>query len=205
VHASTKKHKCIFCNLFLHENRILQHYRIKHKSLFANAFKCKFYCRKYFLTEADREEHIASAHKICLMRSEAKCLYCNKIYIGKHVLKYHITQYHSAVKIRCKFIKCGQFFHTETEADEHFKQQHQKMEENKKYRCLKCPYRSADPNSLKIHIYRIHEEKILPCPKCSRCFSSSLTFKYHVKRGHSPPKVCPHCKKIFLYFSRHLK
>jgi hypothetical protein len=132
VHASTKKHKCIFCNLFLSESKILNHYQTIHKTLFANAFKCKFRCRRYFLTEADREEHIASAHKIkVVVRAEVKCLYCNKIYIDKTVLNSHINKYHSAIKVLCKFFTCGQFFLTQNEADEHFEKQHQKMEEKR--------------------------------------------------------------------------
>jgi hypothetical protein len=194
-----KKVKCIFCNIFLSEYKSLEHYQTKHKSLLANAFKCEFNCRRYFLTEADREEHIASAHKIIVvMRAEAKCLYCNKICIGKRMLAYHVRRYHSAVKISCKFFTCSQYFHTQTEADEHFEKQHQKMEENKKYRCLKCNYKSAYQGNLKIHISRMHEDKILPCSKCSSCFSSSITLKIHIKQTHSPPKACPHCNTIHL-------
>jgi hypothetical protein len=205
VHASTKKDKCIFCNLFYNDVAILHHYRRKHKTLFANAFKCKFRCRRYFLTEVDREKHIASAHKICLMRAEAKCLYCNKICIDKHMLNRHINNHHSAVKIICKFFQCVQYFHTQTEADKHFEQQHQKIEENKKYRCLKCNYRSASNWHFKDHISRMHGEKILPCPKCSRYFSSSRNLKTHIKLVHSPPKVCPHCNKSMLNIRMHLK
>jgi hypothetical protein len=205
VHASIKMNKCIFCNLFFHDVAILQHYRIKHKSLFANAFKCTFHCRKYFLTEADREEHIASAHKICLIRAEVMCLYCNKICTDKDVLKYHINRVHSAVKILCEFFRCGQYFHTQTEADKHFELQHQKIEQSKKYRCLKCNYRSAFKTRLKGHISQMHGEKILPCPKCSKCFSSSFTLKLHIKRAHSPPKICPHCNKSYLHIRMHLK
>jgi hypothetical protein len=63
VHALTRRQKCIFCNLFFAEDCLFHHYQRKHKSLLAKAFRCKFKCRKYFLTEADLEEHIASAHK----------------------------------------------------------------------------------------------------------------------------------------------
>jgi KRAB domain-containing zinc finger protein len=207
VHESVKKQKCMFCNLFLTaKSNILQHYQTTHKSLLANVFKCTFKCKRYFLTEADREEHIVSAHKTkCLMRTEAKCLYCNKICIDKHVLSNHIRKNHSAVKILCKFFHCGQYFHTQTEADEHFEQQHQKMEENKKYHCLKCNFKTASQNNFKNHISRMHGEKILPCPKCSRCFSSSLTLKVHMKQVHSPRKICPHCDKSYLHIKRHLK
>jgi hypothetical protein len=205
VHESAKKEKCIFCNLFFNETTILHHYQAIHNSLLAKAFKCKFKCRRYFLTEADLKEHIASAHKKCLMRAEVTCLYCNKICIDKDVLKYHINRVHSAVKIVCKFIKCGQHFHTQIEADKHFEQQHQQIEENKKYRCLKCNFRSVSKYSVKYHNYRMHGEKILPCSKCSKCFNSSFTLKDHVKRTHSPPKVCSHCNKCYVDIRMHLK
>jgi KRAB domain-containing zinc finger protein len=204
VHASTKKDKCIFCNLFFSESGILYHYQTIHKTLFANAFKCKFHCRKYFLTEADREEHIASAHKRP-MRTEAKCLYCNKICIDKDALSCHIRRNHSAIKITCKFYNCRQYYHTQTEADEHFEQKHQKIELKKKYYCTKCSFRSANKSKVKYHISRMHKDKILLCPKCFKCFSSSRTLKAHVKQTHSPPKVCPHCNKSYLHIRMHLK
>jgi len=62
VHVTNKKQKCIFCNNFFTKINIFRHYQRNHKTLFANAFKCKFHCKRYFLTEADREEHIARAH-----------------------------------------------------------------------------------------------------------------------------------------------
>jgi KRAB domain-containing zinc finger protein len=204
VHASAKRDRCIFCNFFFHEDSLLYHYQTVHKSLFQYAFKCKFHCRKYFLTEADREEHIASAHKI-LMRTEAKCLYCNRIYKDKNVLYSHINKQHSAVKILCKVFNCHQYFHTQTEADKHFEQQHQEIEESKKYRCFKCNYRTACKFSVQRHIIRMHGEKILPCPKCFRYFSSSRNLKAHNKIVHSPPKVCPHCNTSMLNIGRHLK
>jgi hypothetical protein len=205
VHTSTKKNKCIFCNLFLSNSKIVHHYRMKHETLFANAFKCKFRCRRYFLTEADREEHIASDHKICLMRAEAKCLYCNKICIDKQVLHSHINRVHSAVKILCKVFNCHQYFQTQTEANKHFEQKHTKIEENKKYRCLKCNYRSDYKQSVKHHISRMHGKKNFQCPKCSKCFSCSVTLKVHIRQVHSPPKVCPHCNISFLDIRLHLK
>jgi hypothetical protein len=205
VHASTKKDKCIFCFKFFHEGSLSHHYRRKHKTLFANAYKCKFHCRRYFLTEADCEEHTASAHTECLIRAEAMCLYCNKICIDKRVMQQHINKCHSAVKILCKFFHCGQYFHTQTEADKHFEQQHQKMEENKKYCCLKCNYRSVYQKNFTFHISRMHGDKILLCTKCSRCFSSSVTLKVHIKQAHSPQKICPHCNITHSNISMHLK
>jgi hypothetical protein len=208
VHASTKKDKCIFCDNFFTEGNIVRHYQTKHKTLFANAFKCKFKCREYFLTEADREEHIASAHKVIVaVRAEAKCLYCNKVFIDKYGLNIHVNKHHSAVKVICKFFTCGQYFRTQTEADEHFEQQHQKIEENKKYRCFKCNFRAALKINVKYHIYRMHGEKMLQCPKCTKCFISSIILKEHLKRMHLPLKVnvCPHCNKSILNIRNHLK
>jgi hypothetical protein len=209
VHSLTKKEKCIFCNNLFNKFNILRHYRKKHTTLFANAFKCKFRCKRYFLTEADRDEHIASAHKIkVVVRAEAQCLYCNKIFIDKDVLSDHITKHHLLVKIRCKFVNCGQYFHTQTEADKHFRQQHQKIEENKKYRCLKCNFRATCKYNVKYHFYAVHGEKSLPCRKCSRCFSSSFTLKAHIKQAHSTrksQKVCPYCNKSIINIRMHLK
>jgi uncharacterized C2H2 Zn-finger protein len=86
-----------------------------------------------------------------------------------------------------QFFGCGQYFHTRTEPDKHIDQQHLKIEKSKKYRCLKCNYRSACKSNVKYHNSRMHGEEIWPCPKCSKCFNSSNTLGVHVRTVHSPP------------------
>jgi KRAB domain-containing zinc finger protein len=205
VHATTKKTKCIFCNLFFPYGSMLRHYQAMHKSLITTAFKCKFKCRGYFLTEAELNDHIASVHNTILLRQEFQCIYCNKIYADKQVLNSHIQNIHSAIKIVCKFFRCSQYFHDQTQADKHFEQQHQKKEESKIFQCLKCNYRATLNVDLMLHVARIHGGKSLPCPKCPKLFSCSGNLKLHIKRVHSPPQVCPHCNTSFLDIRKHLK
>ena len=206
VHAIKEKRKCIFCKLFFSDHSMLQHFHNKHKSLFPSAFKCKFHCVRYFLTEAELKIHVASVHGTYFMRSEVQCIYCNKICIDKYVLCCHINRNHSVVKIQCKIRGCNQYFLTQTQADEHFEQQHQKIEDNKIFKCLKCNYGSANRGLLKLHISRKHGDKILPCSKCTKHYRCSRALAIHIKSAHSSPKACPHCKSSNLLNMRmHLK
>jgi hypothetical protein len=207
VHASTKKSKCIFCNLFYPAHTMLFHFRSMHKSLIPSAFKCKLNCRCYFLTEADLNEHIASVHNNYFMRQEVQCIYCNKIYSDKYTLRGHIENIHPMVKIRCRFRGCIQYFHTQNKADTHFVQQHKKIVNNKKFQCLKCNFRSASKGDYKHHISQMHGDFSIPCPKCSKRFRSSATLDTHLAVTHKPPKACPHCNRSYSFASLkfHLK
>jgi hypothetical protein len=205
VHATAEKRKCLFCHLFFIDGSMLKHFQSKHKSLIPSAFKCKYRCSRYFLTEAERKEHIASVHENYPVRSEATCLYCNKICSDKYVLNTHIIYHHSVVKIRCKFYGCYQYFHTQPQADTHFEQQHQKIEASKKFQCSNCNYRSADKGFLEQHISRTHGDKILPCPNCSKRFSTSYNLRLHVKLVHTFLRECPHCKNSYLRIRFHLR
>jgi hypothetical protein len=200
VHASTEKIKCIFCNLFYPARTMLLHLKIVHKPLVPSAFKCNFKCRRYFLTEAELNEHIASVHNY-FMRQEVQCIYCNKMYSDKYTLHDHIENIHPVIKNRCRFRGCIQYFHSQNQADKHFEQQHLKIENNKKFECSKCNYRTARKDSLKIHISQVHGDSSFPCPKCSSCFRSSAALASHLAFTHKPPKACPHCNTSYSYCS----
>ena len=45
----------------------------------------------------------------------------------------------------------------------------------------------------------------MPCPKCSKSFSSSGALKVHILKVHSAHKACPHCKKSYVNIKKHLK
>jgi hypothetical protein len=205
VHASTEKIKCIFCNLFFYAHNILRHLKIMHKPLIPSAFKCKYKCMCYFLTEADLNEHIASVHNNYFVRQEVQCIYCNKMYCDKYGLRFHIENIHPVVKICCRFRGCIQYFHTQNQADTHFEQQHQKIVNKKKFLCLKCNYRSASKWHHEEHVSLRHGDFSMPCPKCYKRFRSSNSLKAHIKQAHSPRKVCPHCNQRFRGLNNHLK
>jgi hypothetical protein len=204
VHASTEKIKCIFCNLYFLTRTMSVHLKSMHKSLIQSAFKCKFTCRRYFLTEVELNEHISVVHSKYLIGPQFKCIYCNKMLTDKHGLNLHVHIMHSVVKISCKFRFCSQYFLTQTEADSHY-EQHQKIEERKKFCCLKCSYRSASEYSLRSHISLRHGDKNKPCPKCSKSFSSFGVLKVHIRRVHSAHKACPHCNTSCINIKKHLK
>lgn len=93
-----KKEKCLFCGSFVESLNL--HIRHMHKSQLPSAFKCTFRCAAYFLTETERDEHVASAHgpKGALVRQEVKCIYCKKSCTDKQVLYSHIKKIHKYIK-----------------------------------------------------------------------------------------------------------
>ena len=105
----------------------------------------------------------------------------------------------------CNFRFCSQYFHTQAQADSHFEQKHQKIEDKKKFRCLKCNYRSSQKASCDLHMSQIHGDKSLPCSKCQKLFGSSAALKIHLRFAHKPPKVCPHCNICYSRIEVHLK
>lgn len=195
THETKNTLKCIFCSFYFRPNRIKGHLLTKHKSQLPFAFKCNRRCYSYFLTESELNEHIASSHKT-KMRSEAMCVYCNNMYADVLSLNEHIKRFHSDIKITCKFRGCKHFFHSQTQADAHFEQQHQKIQDNKKYQCSKCDYKGSFKHNLEEHILRIHGEKNQPCSKCSMRFRSSYALKKHLKSAHTSPHQCQHCGDI---------
>jgi hypothetical protein len=205
VHATTKMIKCIFCNLFFCEINMLRHFQTRHKSLIPFAFKCNVKCRKYFLTELELNEHKAIVHSKYFERCKFKCIYCNKIYLKTTLLRRHINSMHAEVKICCNYHFCFQYFHTQAQANFHFEQHHQKIEDKKKFRCLKCNYRSSEKANCDRHVSQIHGDKSLPCSKCQKLFGSSAALKIHLRFAHKPPKVCPHCNKRYSRIEVHLK
>jgi hypothetical protein len=205
VHATTKMIKCIFCNLFFSEINMLRHFQTRHKSLLPSAFKCNVKCRKYFLTELELNEHKAIVHSKYFERRTFKCIYCNKIYLKTPLLRRHINLMHAEVKICCNYRFCFQYFHTQAQGDSHFEQKHQKIEEKKKFRCLKCNYRSSDKAACDRHMSQIHGDKSLPCLKCPKQFGSSAALKIHLRFAHKPLEVCPHCNKSYSRMEMHLK
>jgi hypothetical protein len=202
--AGDRQIKCIFCGVYLLPNSLRRHLKNIHKSQLPNAFKCTFHCFRYFLTKEELNEHIASFHKkAVIMRQEYKCIYCNQTYPHKSGVHNHITRCHQDIKIRCKFYGCGQYFHTQTKYKAHLEQVHRKVEEEKRFQCSECNFRTEFKNNFEVHWLKVHEAGNIPCPKCKKCFNSSVALKSHLSRTHTDPELCEHCHTKFVHLRNH--
>jgi uncharacterized C2H2 Zn-finger protein len=113
------------------------------------------------------------------------CIYCGKVYKSRHILSQHVNKYHPNIKIKCRYIQCGHYFLTKDELEHHFKQQHRRQEDKKKYQCSKCSYKCKAKQNLIWHYKNVHKNNAkLLCPKCPNVFKSSRTLKYHWKTKH---------------------
>lgn len=195
IHAvGEKMTSCMFCGLLF--KCMKNHLRSKHKQQLPDAFKCiKETCFKYFLTQNERDEHVADVHtKKIVVREEVKCIYCKKMCADKYLLHQHVNYYHYEFKIQCKFSRCSRYFHTQVRADAHFEQMHRKKEENKMFQCSKCDFKSARKDGIQTHEAQRHVDKTIPCPKCEKLFGSIKLLNFHLYT-HNEPKICEHCNE----------
>jgi len=203
IHAGKGKKLCIFCGLFIFYNNMVQHFKYKHKHQVASAFKCTFRCGEYFLTEAERDEHVGVHTKVAKVRQEVVCIYCNKICADKEALLSHSKHNHSDITIQCRIRGCSLFFLTQTQLDAHFEQVHRKKEDNKRFRCSMCDYRSIEISKLNSHLALMHGNKNKPCLKCGKCFISTEALKFHLNVSHAESKICEHCNRSMKYLHGH--
>jgi len=112
VHESGEdKFKCVYCNKLVKSLFVGQHMRLNHKS---EVIRCKYRrCQTYFLSEGERDKHILEVHKSGKLAKKGSCFYCKKHFPDKYQVAIHIKRCHSDVKIKCRFHKCCQYFHTQ--------------------------------------------------------------------------------------------
>lgn len=209
--AHAKCGKCIYCGA-LFSNRIRwlhEHVQKFHKE----AVQCDFpkNCPEYFHTQTEKDEHIFKVHQkaagtrinkkyysaeTCSIYKPEQCIYCGKIFKQKFSLSAHIRNSHLAIRIKCRFHGCGLYFLSNSESDEHFRQEHQEMERLKKFHCPKCSYKTAFNSSLQNHIRCNHTIRVtLQCNKCQRSFSEQGRLNRHVRAAHGTHFTCEHCGK----------
>jgi len=204
-HLAGERHiRCIYCGVLVLKESIRRHFKNKHKSQLKNAFKCTFHCIMYFLTKEELDHHMGSFHKApVLVRQEFKCIYCKQTYPHKQGLHSHITRCHEDIKIRCKFYGCAQYFRTQKKYKAHLEEVHRKVEEEKRFQCSECSFRTDFKNNFETHWLKVHEACNLPCPKCEKHFNSSVALKSHLERSHAEPILCEHCHTKFVHIRNH--
>jgi hypothetical protein len=169
IHGADYKIKCIFCSLLLSNKKSYENHLINiHKSQLPNAYKCTYDCYRYFLTEADRDEHDLNEH-IKPNASNTKCCYCSKFFAKKRGLSDHIKSMHADVQIhQCIFQNsCAQYFQTKSELDEHLQHHHENQEQNKEFQCSECNLIFNQKCALSRHFNLLHRIKKTPMSKVS--------------------------------------
>lgn len=197
--------KCIYCGQVY---KIIGNLVIKHVKKFHSdvAVWCGFKgtCKKLFLNEHERRNHILRAHKTSSRQQD--CIYssCKTVFPCAKTLTAHLNKEHDGAYLRCDYIQnCPSFFITEDKLAEHVKQVHENPTLSK-LRCIYCLKKVFD---LHKHTKIYHKgKKVIRCRyiTCITFFRSEQERLNHEKEVHSLKKnkhtVCRLCQKtIYIY------
>ena len=150
-------------------------------------------CPKSFSTSLGLEVHVAGVHK---ERKSHKCIFCEKVFLKKHMLSTHFKTFHENQNHNCE--KCGKNFSSMPLLRNHIKNVHG----DKIHTCESCGKSFAKPYILKAHVARAHEvsEIELICNVCDKTFNNSVKLQKHISdnhNGNAKEHICDVCGKSF--------
>ncbi|EFA06347.2 Zinc finger protein 184-like Protein [Tribolium castaneum] len=180
------KYKCSLCPREFVSKRTLASHLQGHKRN-----NCA-YCDKVLTRRVHLIRHLLEVHSIKLERDTYKCDHCEKRYIKKCSLYYHLKQ-HLPDKYIC--LECGKVSETVEENEEH-KKQHDLQ---KHFKCAKCGDRFSRRQQYLFHLKRHNQYK---CVTCDEFYASRTKVIKHKQQGHeveglNPRFICPHCPVAF--------
>lgn len=196
VHKGGKWKKCIYCgNLFASRNSYFNHIKNFHKD---KAIKCDFNskCFEFFHSKSKKDEHILQVHKTG--RRKVSCVYCGIQCRNKFLLYTHVNKKHAKISIKCRFFRCGLYFVSTVQMEEHFFREHQEEESLKKFQCTVCNFKTTRMEYLSNHVQQIHTKNTVCCPKCQRQFNGIRYLKAHLKYFHGKRIQCEHCGYLLI-------
>lgn len=152
--------KCKFCEKIF-EGQARKYLRSKHTATFHSdvAVRCASFncCRyklwfyisysllksqinfcRYFQTQAAMEKHANESHDDVLTREKVSCIFCGVAYLGKRMLKMHVTQKHRREVHFCPKNRCGRHFKTTAETQKHVKEDHESGVNEEMITCIFC-------------------------------------------------------------------
>jgi hypothetical protein len=187
--------KCVYCGEWV--RFMTQHVNNLHHHV---AIKCSYSvgCYTFFRSESDRDEHVQKVHLVQKVAQKVDCIYCGKSYEKSCSYPNHVRNQHSEIAIKCGFVKCGQFFKSQEDCDDHFIKMHHEKEALKNIFCPKCDYKTDDRSCFLQHLKIMHGNDKL---KCTRCEGSEATYrsiqalKHHILNTHRDGKICRHCNR----------
>ena len=220
----TKHHKCDICDKEFFDKSVLKtHLKIRTEEL--KAF-CKI-CKKSFSDKHKLKRHltfvcqnVTKVHqdqvKCCLCENvyksrvsfsnhwksihettEQKCEMCDKSFVFKNALKYHLTKVHGRTsKNVCNI--CTKSFQTNHDLSKHISTCHANKE-SMKFKCNSCSKEFKEKRSLIQHqIVCQAKPENLRCGFCEKLFDFKIQLDHHIKRVHHEQKYrCEQCGKIF--------
>jgi hypothetical protein len=193
-------YQCIVCRTNCKSRYILRlHIQEKHAN---EVFICKynFRCVKYFMSEEERNAHVAKVHES--QSNSMQCIYCKK-FICKKGFAAHMKIFHNSVAIRCEYSRlCCAYFRSEEERSKHYDEVHEGFTKNR-VRCNICKILVRASNYSKHLIIRHKVNTKIPkkekCPYCETLVLDCL-MEQHVNQNHKSIviKCSFNCGKFFV-------
>ncbi|RVE42464.1 hypothetical protein evm_012894 [Chilo suppressalis] len=167
--------KCDYCEKVF-ATKTKKHYHVKtNHSGARNVGNCP-YCDVSFRNYYQRNQHLVKVHN-----SEAryKCNICNKAYLLKTLLMYHIKKNHLMEK-NCQCTECGYRFFSKKALKAHMV----KHTGERKFSCEICLKSYARKYTLREHM-RIHNnDRRFKCDVCELTFVQKCSLKSHLLSNH---------------------
>ena len=212
MHDKIREHMCEVCGKGFYEIRAWKdHMILKHSEPSDETFECD-YCKITFKTNA-----LLQAHKSKFHEKFNICTRCDKVFIGRKIIKDHLADEHlsfgakSDVKLCAK---CDQRFKKTSELDRHLFEEHSMTKEHV---CTQCNDVFVSSTILTSHLMEVHafdptkeegglqnveQEKIkkstvktFKCEYCGDYLKSKPSLTSHVKQLHLKEKHKFFCKE----------
>jgi hypothetical protein len=187
--------KCVYCEkLFPSYRGLWSHLKNHHLN---SMIKCnQLRCDTYFKSKADRQKHIVEMHQT--RRNAIKCIYCDQWVIS--TISKHMRLYHNHIAIKCNYTnRCGTFFRTKSDRDEHIKLVHLAGKQKLKVDCIFCGISYYPKGSS--HVKFMHGDIAIKCSqrKCGKYFKKQEDCdkhfeEYHHHKEKSKTIFCPKCR-----------
>ena len=213
VHNETRDKICPFCNKAFANNKNLQvHAKVVHHKI--REYVCDI-CKKSFSVQCNLKVHKQNVHKEVrdvhcdqcnasfktdfalgkhvdrmheITPSLNKCDTCDKTFLSKKHLSFHVQVDHLGKYLDCNF--CEETFRNTSTQRHHILLVHENYS-----RCGDCSKIFKDYETLKIHKQSHRVEK--KCTSCEKTFLSDNGLDNHNKLVHENQKMCKSCRKIF--------
>ena len=161
-----RSYKCQGCDKTFSKVSLLnEHYKDSHPPV-----QCKT-CGKDFCTPSTLERHTYIHGDL-----KFKCGICGIKFPFKSMRDSHLISHQDDHKHKCKQPKCGKKFFNKGDLVKH-----EKVHDDKEWKCILCKYTNPDQRNLKAHM-RVHSNlKPYICTKCGKLF------KYHQQLSRHLP------------------
>ncbi|XP_004926708.1 zinc finger protein 260 isoform X1 [Bombyx mori] len=168
-------YKCGYCDkVFSNRPKKCYHEKLQHLGE-SNISKCQ-HCGAPFKSYYQRNQHLIRVHND---EAKYKCNVCNKSYLLKSLLMYHIKRNH-LLERNCQCTECGYRFFSKKALKAHMV----RHTGERIYACEVCGKAYARKYTLREHM-RIHNnDRRFKCHVCSLTFVQKCSLKSHLLSNH---------------------